>query len=120
MSLNWDLSVICQNTTRESLRCPMKAQSLDTNIYNTFLSNVTHFKNLSSLPVELKFNMETTTVDDLVSNSAKWHQSCHLKFSSSKLEKVQKRKSVPPDGRDTLVSLKSTKRRKVTGDDQKC
>ena len=74
MSLNWDLSVICQNTTREALRCPMKAHSFDTNIYNTFLSKVTRFKNLSSLPVELKFNKETTTVDDLVSNSAKWHQ----------------------------------------------
>ena len=120
MSLNWDLSVICQNTTREALRCPMKAHSFDINIYNTFLSNATRFKNLSSLPVELKFNKETTTVDDLVSNSAKWHQSCHLKFSSSKLEKVQKRKSVPPAGHDTLVSLKSSKRRKVIGDDQKC
>ena len=32
---------------------------------------------------------------------------------------MQKRRSVPPDGHDALVSLKSSKRRKVIGDDQK-
>ena len=98
----------------------MKAHSFDSNIYNTFLFNVTRFKDLNSLPVELKFNIETTTVDDLLNNSAKWHQSCHLKFSSSKLEKAQKRKSVSSDGHDTLLCLKSSKHRKVTGGDQKC
>ena len=120
MSLNGDLCVICQDTTREALRCPMKAHSFESNIYNTFVSNVTCFKDLNSLPVELKFNIQTTTVDDLVSNGAKWHQSCHLKFSSSKLERAQKRKSVPSHGHDTLLSLKSSKRRKVIGRDQKC
>ena len=56
-------------------------------------SNVAHFKDLNSLPVELKFSIDTTTTEDLLSNNAKWHQSCHLKFSLSKLKKAQKRKN---------------------------
>ena len=92
MSLNWDLCIICQDNTREPLRCRMNAHSFDSSIYNTFLTNVAHFKDLNSLPVELKFSIDTTTTEDLLSTNAKWHQSCQLKFSLSKLKKAQKRK----------------------------
>ena len=77
-----------------------------------------HFKDLNSLPVELKFGIDTTTTEDLLSNNAKWHQSCYLKFSPSKLKKAQKRKKTTSDDGDGLS--KSSKRRKVTGSDEKC
>ena len=117
MSLNWDLCIICQCSTHEALRCPMKSHSFDSNVYSNFLTNVTHFKDLNSLPVELKFNTDTTTTDDLIKNNAKWHQSCHLKFSSSKLKKAQKRKSPPSDGYEN-PHLKSNKRHKVVESDE--
>ena len=44
----------------------MNAHSFDSSIYNTFLTNVAHFKDLNSLPVELKFNIDTTTTEDLL------------------------------------------------------
>ena len=113
MPLNWDLCIICQCTAREALRCPMKSHSFDSN----FLTNVTHFKDLNSLPVELKFNTDTTTTDVLIKNNAKWHQSCHLKFSSSKLKKAEKRKHPPFDGHES-PHLKSNKRRKVVESDE--
>ena len=80
MSLNWDLCIICQCTTREALRCPMKSHSFDSNVYGNFLTNVTHFKDLNSLPVELKFNTDTTTTDGLIKNNAKMASVLPLKI----------------------------------------
>ena len=68
--------------------------------------------------MELKFSIDTTTTEDLLRNNAKWHQSCHLKFSLAKLKKAQKRKKPTADDGDSLS--KSSKRRKVTGSDEKC
>lgn len=87
----WNKCIICQNTTRETLRCPSNAYSFNKDVYTDFLSNVAEFKRLDALPTKLSIDIETTTDNDLVYNEAKWHQSCHLKFSSSKLKKVQER-----------------------------
>lgn len=55
--------------------------------YRTFLTNVKQFKELNQLPVPLKFGLDID-MDQLVRNQAKWHKSCHLKFSASKLQRA--------------------------------
>ena len=35
---------------------------------------------------------EYVTVDDMVSNEAKWHKSCHKKVGHYKLDRAEKRK----------------------------
>lgn len=90
----WSKCVICQTKTCESLRCPTKAYSFHKDVYSVFLKNVAEFSRLDALPTKLTFNIETTTDNELVEKEAKWHRSCHLKFSSSKLNKVQERQNV--------------------------
>lgn len=83
----WNLCIICQTATSELLRSPLHAPNFTIDVYKTFLYNVNGFKNLNALPVEL--DLADCTADDLVTNQAKWHQSCHLKFSSSRLIRAQ-------------------------------
>ena len=47
------------------------------------------FRELNQLPVPLKFGKEID-VGQLVTHKAKWHKSCHLKFSESKLGRARK------------------------------
>ena len=57
------------------------------------MKNVLAFKTLDYLPVEILFDIDSITASTLEKNNAKWHQSCRLKFSNSKLNKVDKRVS---------------------------
>ena len=64
--------MICQYTTAEPLRCPLKASGLDKSApaaYGLFIENVTHFKELNSLPVAVKFSSDIK-VEDLIRNQA--------------------------------------------------
>ena len=91
MALNWKLYIICQDQTKEELRCPQNAHSFNPDDYKSFLNNVRAFKNLDCLPVDISFDLEETTVEIMIANRAKWHRSCHLKFKSSKLKKAEER-----------------------------
>lgn len=84
MDIDWECCVICQQPTKESLRCPKNAHTFSASVYNTFLNNVLEFNKVNYLPVDIKFEIDNTTVDTLMNNNAKWHQSCHLKFRKAK------------------------------------
>ena len=88
---NWEKCIICPKETHEQLRCPTKAYSFDKTVYESFLRNVDEFKRLNALPAVVCLDVDSATVDDLVKNESKWHRSCHLKFSLSKLQKAQQR-----------------------------
>jgi len=84
--MNWDACIICCGSEGD-LRCP--ASSLQNNgleIYQKFLKNVSEFKQLDSLPAEVKFQ-DNCTAEQFFENNAKWHKACYLKFATSKLEK---------------------------------
>ena len=88
---NWEKCIKCQKETDEQLRCPTKAYSFVKTVYESFLRNVDEFKRLNALPAVVCLDVGSATVDDLVKNESKWHRSCHLKFSLSKLQKAQQR-----------------------------
>ena len=54
----------------------------------SLIENVDEFKRLNEMPVPLCFG-EDVDVDQLIKNEAKWHKSCHLKFSVSKLDRAR-------------------------------
>ena len=62
-----------------------------TKSYETFLLAVSSFRKLNALPCPILFP-ETSTVSDFVQNRAIWHKSCHRKFSSDKVRRVQLKK----------------------------
>jgi hypothetical protein len=91
MEIDWETCIICQESTSENLRCPQKAHSFNTDAYSRFLDNAATLKNLGYLPLELKLDLDNTTLETLVAKKAKWHQSCHLKFSSSRLKRAEEK-----------------------------
>ena len=61
--------------------------------------NVHKFKEVDALPVNVQFSLEVTP-GLLLECRASWHNSCHLKFANSELERVSnKRKIDDPHGK---------------------
>ena len=89
MSLDWKKCIICQESTREALKCPLNSNGSpedNRQTYLTFFQNVNSIREANALPTELKFG-DDVDVDCLCQGS--WHKSCNLKFSLSKLKKAQ-------------------------------
>ena len=106
-AIDWNLCVICQKTSSEGLRCPLRNCS---DVYSSFLSNVEEFRELDSLPVNVNCGNQGT-VESFTHNKASWHKQCHQKFNSSMLHRVHlKRKRESTEGTDCtsrpkLISL---------------
>ena len=89
--MDWTQCIICQQRTHEALRCLLNAGGDDkSKAYASFLKNVSEFKRLDQLPVPIIFG-EDITVEKFVTQQAKWHKSCHLKFNDTKLQRARKR-----------------------------
>ena len=89
-AIDWNLYVICQKTSSEDWRCPLRNCS---DVYSAFLSNVEEFRELDCLPINVNFGNQGT-VESFTHNKASWHKQCHQKFYSSMLHCMQlKRKS---------------------------
>ena len=91
--MDWSLCPVCQQQISEALKCPLNAPGEgDKSVpYQAFLDRVAGFKELEILPLPLTHLPENVTVQDFVQNKAKWHKSCHIKFSQDKLERARKR-----------------------------
>ena len=95
MGISWSRCIICQTTTTEDLRCPLRACGPcydPVSVYASFLQNVLEFSSLGALPINVPFALDIDT-DVLIKNEASWHKSCYLKFNLSKLQKAKERVS---------------------------
>lgn len=103
MTMDWTRCIVCQQQTAEVLRCPLKAAGAGdkSEAYASFLENVNEFRDLNQLLANREMD-----VYQLVQQEAKWHKSCHMKFSKSKLQQARKRESDEATGN-------SSKRRHV-------
>lgn len=73
--------------------CPLKSsgrreRSADA-VYSWFIETVTQFRELSCLPVPFEIASDIDS-NMFIRNHAKWHKSCHLTFSTSKLEREKR------------------------------
>ena len=110
--MDWTICAICQKDTGEELRCPLKATWTPedkTEAYRTFLVNVNHFRRVQRLLVSVVF-CEDVSVQDFVDNEAKWHKSCHKKFSSYRLSRVERKRDKEEAGSSEVDTLPSGKR----------
>ena len=88
------------------MRCPLCHRNCDArNVYQTFLQNVEEFRNLEALPVDLSFGPEFTA-DLFLDEKAKWHRSCHQKFTASRLQQAKDRKRKQDEDEGNLRCLK--------------
>ena len=80
--MDWGQCIVCEKKISEALKYPLKAEGSGdkSGAYVSFMANVNEFKRLKEMPVPLCLG-EDGDVDELIKNQAKWHKSCHLKFS---------------------------------------
>ena len=127
MSLDWKKCIICQESTREALKCPLNSKGTpeaNRQTYLAFLQNVNSFREAVGIPVELKFS-DDVDVDCLCRNHGSGHKSCHLKFSLSKLKKAQERagRKLSDDNRtdeEERPAPKCRKRQSVSEERSQC
>ena len=126
MAFSWDRCIICQKISETPLKCPLNANTTDIErmqVYKNFLENAHVFQSQSSLPVELKLDLSTATVELLIANKASWHKSCRLKFTSSKLEKAKQRQSQKrkrETEEEEAETRRNSKRRQASKNDVVC
>lgn len=93
--MNWDLCIVCQKETRESLSCPQSINKYNPiDVYKDFIKNVDEFQQLDALPVNVSFIQQNQVgqADIFMAHKASWHRSCHQKFNNSKLERERNKK----------------------------
>ena len=84
---NWDLCCLCQERTKEVLRTSSGGG------YLTLATNIPEFYNLNSMPIPFdpkRLDEGDGILQTLEKNKAKFHESCRLKFNTSKLERKSK------------------------------
>ena len=92
--------IFCQdNQTTEPLKCPVN--SLNTEIqesgYITISQNLVSFAELDALPFDIaRLDNGQGVQDTLKTCEAKWHKSCQLKYTTTKLSWVKKRSAPGP------------------------
>lgn len=93
MAFSWSQCIVCQKSTPEELRCPLRAigdRADPKAVYSSFVLNVSEFNTLEALPVPLSLPLDIDA-EGLIENEASWHKSSHLQFSTSKLNKAKER-----------------------------
>lgn len=109
-SIDWGLCVICQNSSKEHLQCPANQAYRRSDIgsgYATLAENLEGFKELGVLTPPTQLEYTSNLQDVLLSNKAKWHKSCQLKYNSTKLQRLQKRSHEDTDVEDQSERRKS-------------
>ena len=99
--VDWNLCILCQNTSPESLVQPWKGRGRGKieakgTSYQSFAARLAKCKELSKVP----FNVVPEQFDDgsgieetLQKNKSQWHKTCRNKFSDFKLDRLKKRAS---------------------------
>ena len=92
--IDWDKCFICQKNVKEKLQNPFNSaiRTADPKAtYETLTNNIKLFQKIGQLPVSHipidKLEKGGQLNDELYEHKAKYHKSCKLKFSSSKLPK---------------------------------
>ena len=102
--VDWDKCVLCQKVTTDKLRCPFDSmQNEAESWYDSFCRSIQKSRELGCMPFEtplLTLDLNREELSQLFrDNRAKWHKLCKNQFSTLKLERAQKRKTVDSDGK---------------------
>lgn len=94
---NWELCVICQEETAESLISPLSSKRKDLGKgYQSLAENLAKFDELGRLPRTLQLGRidEGQGIEAaMVANEAKWHKTCRLHYNNQMLQRAQKREN---------------------------
>ena len=106
---DWDCCIICQEVKKERLQCPVNASETHSRKeIGTTTENLKAFSILGADTSLTKYfkNKEITSLI-LERNKGKWHESCRLRFNSTKLNRLGKRSLEIDDDNDETSRRKS-------------
>ena len=103
-AVNWNNCIICGESSKQDLRCPLNLRSTQTleekiALYETFLQMLRTLSE-NGIPADVKID-ENTTAQQLYEKRASWHGACRRRFLVDRIEKkiiAHKRKSGEPSG----------------------
>lgn len=99
-STNWQLCVICQQSTKEKLQCPANSKRSDCGAGYISLSNILSSNILPNMqPLVSRLDEGEGILNALTSHCAKWHKSCRSFFCQREVDRESKR-STPEDVED--------------------
>ena len=127
--ISWNLCILCQEETNESVKEPAKSKNKEEvihAIYNDTVRILKEFATLPQLPNTLHPVLSTYSLNDnfsdmLIENKAMWHGSCKAKVTQTKLEKYKlsiKRKLEAP--KRSPVEAKKTRSSTARFDQNSC
>ena len=86
MDLDWNLCIICQESTAEPLKCPLHnpiAKGDQTRLYELFLANVNQFRTMNALPTPIFFEPNESAAT-FVMHNVSWHKTCYSGTSNNR------------------------------------
>ena len=92
---NWQLCFLCQRDDSGHLQCTINAKGTKSG-YQYIALNLLEFKRLGCVPMNVnlhRLDEGCGIAETLSSYSAVYHKSCYLRFTSSKLERAQKKQA---------------------------
>ena len=108
---DWAQCVICQKNTEETLQCPAESKRTDVGAgYKTLADNIVRFRQLECMPLAINLERldEGNGIEEtFLSQRARWHKSCNVKFNSTKLRRAEKRYF--PEEQSPIIGKKFTR-----------
>ena len=96
-AINWELCVLCQTETDETLQCPARSSKLPVGSgYMPLAENLNQFKDLGIVPMDLdveKLDEGIGIQETLMIHRAKWHKTSTLKFNKQALQLVSRKQT---------------------------
>lgn len=115
---DWEKCIFCQSDTSDTLQCPENSKRKDKGVgYKTVAEKISEFHELGALPPHIqieRLNNGEGICATLQQNSAKWHNSCRLKFNETELKRARKRKR-PESSHDIYCREKFTRSSSSSG-----
>ena len=95
---DWELFVICQQSTKEKLRCPADSIREDKSAgYKILTENLKHFADLHCLPFSLeRLGKKDAIVATFLKQKARYHKNCYDRFNARQLKRTKKKKVARP------------------------
>ena len=92
---DWTLCVLCQKRSSEPLRDPSKSKNAHQfRGYDTIAEHIQELHSLGALPLDITLSR----LDDgqgipvtLSQHNARWHKTCHMKFTREKVQHPRKK-----------------------------
>ena len=98
---NWKLCVICQAVTAEPLISPLNSKRNDIGKgYQSLAENLVKFDEVGKLPRTLhldRLNEGQGIEAAMITNKAKWHKTCRLRYNNQMLHRAGKREHQSPE-----------------------